>query len=271
MLHSIQITGGLDKDGHLEPVKTLTLERGQIYAIIGQTGAGKTLLLEDIESLNNGEGQSKRVIRINGEIPGELFLQDYRSKFIAHLSQKMNYVMDIGVLEFLSFREYLKSHQKENISSQESFISEDFRDGALKVLEQANLLAGERIEPLVQLTKLSGGQSRALMIADIALNTAAPVILIDEVENAGIDKRKALSLLAKQDKIVLVVTHDPLLALYGHQRILLVNGSMHRVIRRTEQEIHLLNQLGMHYEKLEVLRQELRSGKSWESEVADVI
>lgn len=253
MLHNIQIRGGLDKDGRPEAVTELTLERGHIYTIIGRTGSGKTHLLEDIESLNNGEGQSQRVILINGQPPDESFLQGYRSSLIAHLSQKMNYVMDMGVLDFLILREQLKSPA-------------GHEQNALQVLEQANLLSGETIEPLNQLTSLSGGQSRALMIADVAFNASAPVILIDEVENAGIDKRKALALLAKRDKIVVVVTHDPFIAFYGHARIMLARGGMTKVIERTASELHLLNRLNTTYDKLEDLRREIRSGKSWGEE-----
>ena len=34
------------------------------------------------------------------------------------------------------------------------------------------------------------GQTRALMIADTALVSASPIVLIDEIENAGIDRRR---------------------------------------------------------------------------------
>lgn len=45
------------------------------------------------------------------------------------------------------------------------------------------------------------------MIADIALICDSPVVLIDEIENAGIDKEHALRALLGHDKLVLVVTH----------------------------------------------------------------
>lgn len=51
------------------------------------------------------------------------------------------------------------------------------------------------------------------MIADIALLCDSPIVLIDEIENAGIDKERALGLLQRHDKLVLVVTHDPHTAL----------------------------------------------------------
>jgi hypothetical protein len=36
------------------------------------------------------------------------------------------------------------------------------------------------------------------MIADTALLSVSPVVLIDEIENAGIDRRKAINLLVKK-------------------------------------------------------------------------
>ena len=48
--------------------------------------------------------------------------------------------------------------------------------------------------PRRPLRPLSGGQSRALMIADTALLSESPIVLIDEIENAGVDRRLALNL-----------------------------------------------------------------------------
>ena len=75
----------------------------------------------------------------------------------------------------------------------------------------ANELAGEKFSIDTKVTQLSGGQSRALMIADTAYMSSSPVILIDEIENAGIDRRQAISILTRKDKIVFMSTHDPLL------------------------------------------------------------
>ena len=50
--------------------------------------------------------------------------------------------------------------------------------------------------------------------------------LIDEIENAGIDKERALGLLQKKDKLVLVVTHDPHTALMAQRRIVLSGGAV---------------------------------------------
>ena len=57
-----------------------------------------------------------------------------------------------------------------------------------EVLALANEITPEPVTLRQGLNQLSGGQSRALMIADIALICDSPIVLIDEIENAGIDK-----------------------------------------------------------------------------------
>jgi len=56
------------------------------------------------------------------------------------------------------------------------------------------------------------------MIADVARLCASPVVLVDEIENAGVDRRRAVSLLTGSGKIVLMSTHDPMLALLAKRR-----------------------------------------------------
>ena len=41
-----------------------------------------------------------------------------------------------------------------------------------------------------------------------------------------LDRKKALDLLVSQDKIVLMATHDPLLALMADRRIVIKNGGL---------------------------------------------
>ena len=74
------------------------------------------------------------------------------------------------------------------------------------------------------------------MIADVACIGQAPIVLIDEIENAGVNKKKALDLLVQKDKIVLMATHDPLLILLADRRVVIKNGGMHKTIETNEHE-----------------------------------
>ena len=65
---SLTIRGGRDKLGAPETVD-LTLRPGEVVAIVGPTGAGKSRLLADIECLAQGDTPSGRRILINGTEP----------------------------------------------------------------------------------------------------------------------------------------------------------------------------------------------------------
>jgi ABC-type lipoprotein export system ATPase subunit len=91
--------------------------------------------------------------------------------------------------------------------------------------------------------------------------SASPVVLIDEIENAGIDRQQALDILIREEKIVLMATHDPILALMGDKRVIINNGAMQKVIEPSEQEKTNLTELRALDEKLMGLRHRLRMGE----------
>ena len=130
-----------------------------------------------------------------------------------------------------------------------------------KVIELANTLTGEPINPEYQLTILSGGQSRALMVADIAVISDSPIVLIDEIENAGIKKQEALRLLSGEGKIVVVVTHDPMLALMATRRIVMKNGGMTKVISTNDEEQRIFKDIERVDGWLTGLRETIRQGE----------
>ena len=99
------------------------------------------------------------------------------------------------------------------------------------------------------------------MIADTAVLSASPVVLIDEIENAGIDRQQALDILIREEKIVLMATHDPILALMGDRRVMINNGAMQKVIEPTEREKANLTELRVLDAKLMGLRHRLRMGE----------
>ena len=76
------------------------------------------------------------------------------------------------------------------------------------------------------MTELSGGQTRSLLIADAVVIGNSPIILLDEIENAGINRTRALELLKNYEKIFIFVTHDPRIALLSDFRIVMKNGAM---------------------------------------------
>ncbi len=224
MFTEITILRGHDKNGNPEAVESLTIKSGEIYSIVGFTGSGKSQLISDIEQMAQADTITGRSLLINGEKPDYSVRYNPDSKLVAQLSQNMNFALEMAVGEFIQLHA-----ESRRIQAGEGLVSD--------ILELANSLAGEKIRKNDILTRLSGGQSRALMIADVAMISNSPIILIDEIENAGIDRRKAMDMLTGSGKIVLIVTHDPQLALMGSKRIVMKNGGMTEVLTLTEEEI----------------------------------
>jgi ABC-type lipoprotein export system ATPase subunit len=253
VIHTLTIQGGHGKDGHIEH-DALVIEAGEIVCIVGPTGSGKSRLLADVECLAQGDTPSGRRILLNGALPtaDQRFAPD--CKLVAQLSQNMNFVVDLTVGAFLDMHAACRQI--------------DPGSGVTgRIIAIANSLAGERFGPGVSLTQLSGGQSRALMIADAALLSESPIVLIDEIENAGINRRDALDLLVSEDKIVLVSTHDPLLALLGHRRVIIRNGRVADVITTSEAEKAVLVQLEDIDATLLGVRERLRRGERIEDPI----
>ncbi|NLM98347.1 MAG: ABC transporter ATP-binding protein, partial [Halanaerobiaceae bacterium] len=146
----------------------------------------------------------------------------------------------------------------------ESRLVENEKELVERIIAQANDLAGEKFARNTPVTSLSGGQSRALMIADTAILSSSPIILIDEIENAGIDREKALKLLVGEEKIVLMATHDPILALMADKRIVINNGGIVDVLGTSEEEKEILKELKLMDERLNMMRNALRYGKQLE-------
>ena len=172
---------------------------------------------------------------------------------VAQRSQNMNFVMDLTVAEFLELHA-------------ESRMIEQKKEVIQRIISCANELAGEKFDLSTPITSLSGGQSRALMISDTAILSQSPIILIDEIENAGIDRKKALSFLLSQDKIVLMATHDPMLALLGDKRIVIKNGAINKIIETSDKERLMLEEIEKVDKKVQNLRACLRRGDKLNNE-----
>lgn len=247
-VESLTILPGFDKSREKEGFEKLTLHKSEIIAIVGPTGSGKSRLLADIEWTAQNDTPTGRSILIDEKVPDMKWRFSSNNKLVAQLSQNMNFVMDLSV------REFLELHAG-------SRLVEDIEGVSERILEEANKLAGEKFSMETPITSLSGGQSRALMIADTAILSSSPIVLIDEIENAGIDRRKALDLLIGEEKIVLMATHDPTLALIGDRRIVIKNGGIEKIVETSKKEKELLKDLEKMDAIVQAIRTDLREGR----------
>jgi ABC-type lipoprotein export system ATPase subunit len=238
-IKNLIILGGITKSGTAEPIRRLEIDKGEIIALVGPSGSGKSMLLADIEQTASCDTPSRRTVVING-------VDGRNRNMIAQLSQTMNFVIDMTVGSFLTL------HASSRGIGRETVVSE--------VIDLANSLAGEAINAQDNITTLSGGQSRALMIADVATISDSPIVLIDEIENAGIDRLKALEMLSSRGKIIIIASHDPLIILMAERRVMMRDGGMSRIIETDAGERELLCELLAWDRQITILRDSLRTG-----------
>ena len=247
-VNSLAVRGGTDKRGRPETLD-LTLVPGDVVALVGPTGSGKSRFLADVEWLADADTPTGRRVLLDGAPADAARRLSLSGRLVAQLSQNMHFVMDMAVGPFL------EAHA-------ESRLLADVAGAAAEVVALANELAGEPFATDTPLTALSGGQSRALMIADVARLCASPVVLVDEIENAGIDRQRAISLLTGSGKIVFVATHDPLLALLATRRLVFSGGAVAHVLETSPGERQALKELAALDAVLSRAREDLRRGRT---------
>ncbi len=255
-VNKITLFGGYGKDGSEEQVKEFSMEVGDIVSIVGPTGCGKTTLINDIELFANQNTPSGRRVSINDEPVPEDFIFDPSNHPIALISQHTNFLSDLPVEEFLTIHATVRG-----ATDIESIITE--------TLDFANELTGEAIMRDIGMTELSGGQTRSLLIADAVVIGNSPIILLDEIENAGIHRTKALELLKRYKKIFVFVTHDPCIALMSDFRIVMKNGAMQRLIVTQPEEKKVVGKMKQIDDMMLDFRQIIRSGDELTESIFD--
>jgi ABC-type lipoprotein export system ATPase subunit len=247
-IEHISVLGGRGRDGQPEPVARLELRMGDVVTVLGPTGSGKTALINDIALFADGDTPSGRRVLVNGSQPPDVFVDDPAQNPIALITQHTTFLSDVPV------RDFLGAHARIRRSGQDATI-------VTETLAFANELTGEPILDDKGMTELSGGQTRALLIADAVVIGNSPIILLDEIENAGIDRLRALELLKRYRKIFVFVTHDLTIALLSDWRVILRGGAMHAVVARSEEECRVAARIGRIDGIMVGLRNRLRAGE----------
>lgn len=250
-IKQISVLAGHGKSGMADLFERLDLTIGDVVSIVGPTGSGKTTLINDIELFADCDTPTGRRILIDGQRPPSYYRDNPSSNPIALITQHTNFLSDLPVEEFLRTHACIRS-----------------RDHSLvdKMVEQtllfANQLTGEPVILESRMTELSGGQTRAMLIADATIICNTPIVLLDEVENAGINRTRALELLREYRKIFIFVTHDPRIALLSDYRIVMEEGRVKSVIHTTEEERECCVTVSQLDDLLAHLREKLRLGST---------
>ncbi|WP_156165739.1 ATP-binding cassette domain-containing protein [Methanosarcina sp. 2.H.A.1B.4] len=249
---TLTIESGQNRLGEQEGFDRIEIRPGDTLSIVGPTGSGKSALINDIENLAQGDTITGRRILINGEEPPEAFVREPAFKPISLITQNTRCLADLSVEEFLLM------HIRARRPGRDDLLDE--------TINLANTFTGEEISLKSRMSGLSGGQTRSLMIADALVIGDTPILLLDEIENAGIFKDRVIQSLQGGNKAVILVTHDPYLALTAGRRIVMRYGGVSSVIEPTGQEQDLIEDLAVIEDRLHQIREQLRLGASFSSD-----
>jgi ABC-type lipoprotein export system ATPase subunit len=246
-MSEITVLPGTNRNGKREGFDQIIIRPGDTLSIVGPTGSGKSAFINDIEVLAQTDTVTGRCILVNGVPPSDEMARDPSKKPIALITQSTRVIADLDVSRFLEL--HIEARKQTHI-----------KDLIENTITLANEFTGEQITRATSMTALSGGQTRALLIADAILIGRTPILLLDEVENAGIFKERVISCIKECRKTVIFVTHDPYLALSTDRRIVMSNGAVVKVLEPREREKATIARVSEIDDLLWDLRERIRSG-----------
>jgi len=199
---------------------TLGIEEGSWTNITGPSGSGKTTLLNILGCLDSpSEG---RIVIDGTEVTGlrQTALTTFRRENIGLIFQQYHLVPYLTALENVMMAQYFHSLVDEGQSR--------------AALERVGL--GHRLDHLP--AQLSGGEQQRVCIARALIND--PKILLADEPTGNLDQRNGQNVLELMEALhreghtIIVVTHNPGIALMGDRTIEIIDGKVSKDTRRRD-------------------------------------
>lgn len=172
----------------------LNIEYGDIVAVLGPNGVGKTTLLKGILSIINFKGNCC----LDGINLKECSLTK-RAKYISYVPQFVNINFPITVLEYICMGRL-------------TYTKEDKRKLLKMAYELINKFELNELA-LKDITCLSGGERQKVMIVKSLIQDTKVIILDEPTSNLDIKSQKKVleilnSMILKKDLIIIMTIHD---------------------------------------------------------------
>ena len=217
---------GLESEVRALDGVSLTIDRGEFVAIVGQSGSGKSTMMNVLGCLDI---PTRGDYHLNGVDVRELTdkeLSAIRNKEIGFIFQQYNLIQNLTVLENVELPLIYQG-----------IHPDDRRDMALNALERVGLAGRIKHRP----TEMSGGQQQRVAIAR-AIATHPPIIMADEPTGAldsktGLEVLGFLRQLNKEGTTVILITHDNSIAATARRIVRLTDG---KIVEDREQEVDWL-------------------------------
>lgn len=191
------------------------------YAIMGRSGSGKTTLVNILGLLDNVTSgkyflNDKDITNISNELKSKII-----SENIGFVFQSFYLNNNLSALENVILPLYINMNVKSN----------DRKDLAKDMLTKFNL--GGRINHKPK--ELSGGEQQRVAIARALINN--PKIIIADEPTGNLDSQSEkevfdiLKKISKEDKIVIVVSHNPIVKEYADCILEMEDGELNEIPR----------------------------------------
>lgn len=177
-----------------------TFQQGQVYAIVGASGCGKTTLLSLLAGLDVPTAGS---VELDGEATSGMNRDAYRLNHVSVIYQNYNLFYHLTVLENAAYPLYVRKMPRKEAEriAQEKLLQVGLQEDQFKRLPNM----------------LSGGEQQRVAIAR-ALASGTEIVLGDE-PTGNLDSensRNIVDILCRlaheEDRCVIIVTHDPSVA-----------------------------------------------------------
>ncbi len=217
---------GLESEVRALDGVSLEIDRGEFVAIVGQSGSGKSTMMNVLGCLDI---PTRGNYFLDGTDVRELTdkeLSHIRNKQIGFIFQQYNLIQSLTVLENVELPLIYQG-----------IGAERRRELALEALERVGLADRVRHRP----TEMSGGQQQRVAIAR-AISTKPPIIMADEPTGAldshtGHEVLRFLQELNKEGSTVILITHDNGIAATARRCVRLQDG---RIVEDRQQEVDWL-------------------------------
>ena len=206
---------GLESEVRALDGVSLTIERGEFTAVVGQSGSGKSTMMNVLGCLDI---PTYGDYILNGTDVRELTDQELsriRNREIGFIFQQYNLIQNLSVLENVELPLIYQG-----------IDPIDRREMAMEALERVGLAERFRHKP----TEMSGGQQQRVAIAR-AIATRPPIIMADEPTGAldsrtGLEVLDFLRQLNREGSTIILITHDNGIAATARRIVRLADGKI---------------------------------------------
>ena len=205
---------------------SLSIDRGEFVAVVGQSGSGKSTMMNVLGCLDIPTHGEYYLDGTNVRELSDRELSRIRNRQIGFIFQQYNLIQSLTVLENVELPLIYQGVD-----------ADERRELAMEALERVGLLGRIKHKPV----EMSGGQQQRVAIAR-AIATHPPIIMADEPTGAldshtGHDVLRFLQQLNREGSTVILITHDNGIAATARRCVRLQDG---KIVEDREQEVDWL-------------------------------